>query len=439
MADRKSKLKRARAKLEHKLTRGWQRAVFASPQREDGSCEQQVIEGPGALAADDPGFADHFRRLFEAAEAAAAAGLVKHTFVLDERERVDLDARHGHVKQRTLDAQTVAKIMGGKDRALRPDRSARLLRAIGIMNPDGTISARNAKKYKQVNHFVELCRPLWAESGREAHSAGESDLGPEQSEGVGPRSGPSPTRRREAHSPLRIVDLACGNSYLSFVVLEALALEGRRNGQLLGVDLRDDVIASSRARALEIGFEEHAKFIATPLERLTPAAIRAELGGPPDLAISLHACDTATDAALALAIECEVGAILCVPCCHAELARQLAALTRAQRERSPAAAVPAVLEHGLLRRTMGELLTDALRVELLEACGYSVTTLEFVGSEHTPKNLLLRALRSRPLAPAKWRLDPVRARCDQLGVEPALLRALIRTQAAGLGDAAPVQ
>jgi hypothetical protein len=147
---------------------------------------------------------------------------------------------------------------------------------------------------------------------------------------------------------------------------------------------------------------------------------------------------------LALAIECEVAAILCVPCCQAELARQLAALTHAQRERSPAAVVPAALDHGLLRRTLGEVLTDALRVELLEACGYTVATLEFVGSEHTPKNLLLRALRSASRAPAKWRLDPVRARCEQLGVEPALLRALIQLQRSpgerrGLGEKARLE
>lgn len=391
MAARPHKLARARAKLERKLARGWQRAVFASPQREDGSAEQQVVDGPGVLESGDPRFAEHFQQLFEAAERAAAAGLVKHTFVLDERERVELDARHGHVKQRTLDAQTLAKIMGGKQRALRPDRSARLLRAIGIMNPDGTISARNAKKYKQVNHFVELCKPLWA--GR----------APDQ--------------------PLRIVDLACGNSYLSFVVLEALALEGR-SARLLGIDRREDVIATSRARAAEIGFAEQVSFVAAPLEQLTPARIEAELGGTPDLAISLHACDTATDAALTLAIDCGVGAILCVPCCQAELARQLAALTPAQRERSAVGVIPAALEHGLLRRTLADVLTDALRVELLQACGYAVATLEFVGSEHTPKNLLLRALRSGALAPADWRLEPVRARCEQLGVEPALLRGL---------------
>ena len=389
----KSKLFRARTKLERKLARGWQRAVFTTPQRDDGSRDERVVEGPGPLADGDPGFAALFEAVLALAEQAAEAGLVKQTFVLDERERVELDARHGHVKQRSLDEQTVTKIMGGKDRSLRPDRSADLLRAIGIMNADGTISARNAKKYKQVNHLVELCQPVLGQ--------------------------PS-----ESNEPLRIVDLACGNSYLSFVLLEALRLDDR-SARLLGVDLREDVIATSRARADTIGFGDNARFLAVPLEQLDPAAIEAELGGPPDLAISLHACDTATDAALALAIQAGVASILCVPCCQAELARQLAALSPAQRGRS---AIPAVLEHGLLRRSYGDLLTDALRVELLEACGYEVAVVEFVASTHTPKNLMLRAVRRRQRAPADWKLGPIRARCAQLGVDPALLRALTGLQ-----------
>lgn len=368
-----NKLARARAKLERKLADGWERAVFASPQRPDGSREQRVIEGPLPFA-----------ELMRAAEAAAGEGLVKQTFVIDARRRLELDARHGHVKQRVLDEQTVDKIMGGKERPLRPDRSAALLRAIGIMNPDGTISARSAKKYKQVNHLVELCRPLWA--------------------GRGPEAG-----------PLRIVDLACGNSYLSFVLLEALRLEGL-DARLLGVDLREELIAHSRERAEQIGFGERARFVRRELEALDPETIAAALDGPPQVAISLHACDTATDAALSVAIEAEVEWILCVPCCQAELARQL--------EGARAVLVPAAVEQGLLRRNFGELLTDALRVELLEACGYEVAVVEFIASSHTPKNLLLRARRARARKPNAWRLEGVRARCSELGVDPALLRAL---------------
>jgi SAM-dependent methyltransferase len=367
--------------------------VFASPRDEAGSRDEQVLEGPGPLTSDAE-FEAAFTSLLTHAEFAAAAGRVKQTFVLDERRRLELDARHGQLKQRTLDDSTVDKLMGGKQRVLRPDRSAALLQAIGIMNADTTISARNAKKYKQVNHLVELCRPTW-----EKLAAG---------------------RAVDAGRPLRIVDLACGNSYLAFVLLEALRLV-ELPARLLGVDLRDDVIASSRERAAAIGFGDRSAFIAAELEALDPVQLAAELGGPIDLALALHACDTATDAALALAISAGASAILAVPCCQAELARQL----RADGSLGEAL-VPALIEQGLLRRGLGELLTDALRIELLEACGYTVTALEFVDSEHTPKNLLLRAHRRHtgPSEPSAWKLEPTEQRCHRLGVDPALLRSL---------------
>ena len=405
MSRRRSAITRVRARLERKLAKGWQRAVFASPRAADGSREERVVEGPGANEGKEDlssrMIAERFAALMAEAEAAAREGLVKQTYVIDERRRVELDARHGHLKQRVLDEQTVAKIMGGKDRALRPDQSASLLRAIGIMNADGTISARNAKKYKQVNHLVELCRPVWARRREALASSGEA---------------------------LRIVDLACGNSYLSFVLLEALRLDGIE-ARLLGVDRREQLVATSEARAQQIGVGERARFVVGELEQWEPLELERELGGPVDLAISLHACDTATDAALALAIRAEVEAILCVPCCQAELARQLAEARGRARAEAAALASPAALEHGLLRRAYGDLLTDALRVDMLEACGYRVAVLEFVASSHTPKNLLLRASRVEARAPAQWQLEPIRRRCEALAVDPALLRALSQLQA----------
>lgn len=384
-----------RARLHRQLAGGWLRAVFARPQGQGdapGERDEQVVPGPGRQ---DEGFAEFevaFAALIAASEQATAQGRVKQTFVIDERRRLELDARHGQIKARTLDDATIDKVMGGKQRVLRPDRSAVLLQAIGIMNADSTISARNAKKYKQVNHLVELCRPTWEKLAT--------------------------TRTISAEQPLRIVDLACGNSYLAFVLLEALRV-AELPARLLGVDLRDDVIASSRERAAEIGFEDRARFVATRLERLELATLEHELGGPPDLALALHACDSATDAALALAIRSGVGAILAVPCCQAELARDLPA---SLGERL----VPALLEQGLLRRSLGELLTDALRIEILDACGYTVTTLEFVDSEHTPKNLLIRAHRRGrgSVDRASWKLARVQARCRELGLEPTLLRLL---------------
>lgn len=388
-----------RARLHRQLAGGWLRAVFARPLAQgehEAERDEQVVAGPGRQL-EGADYDTAFAELIAAAEQAAAQGRVKQTFVVDERSRLELDARHGHIKARTLDDAKVDKVMAGKQRVLRPDRSAALLQAIGIMNADGSISARNAKKYKQVNHLVELCRPTWEKLAM--------------------------TRKITREQPLRIIDLACGNSYLAFVLLEALRV-AELPAVLLGIDVRDDVIASSRERAEQIGFGEHARFVATRLEALAPAQVEAELGGPPDLALALHACDSATDAALALAIRAGVGAILAVPCCQAELARTL---PDSLGERL----VPALLEQGLLRRSLGELLTDALRIELLDACGYAVTTLEFVDSEHTPKNLLIRAhRRGRGLERRSWKLDAVQARCEALGLAPTLLR-LLQTSDAG--------
>jgi len=372
------------------LRRGWTRAVFAAPQGEDGARAEQVVAGPGSGVAPTP---EQLAALFTAAREAARSGLFKQTYVLDERRRVQVDARHGRPALRTLDEAAARKVMGGKDRTLRPDTSDALLRAIGIMNADGSISATHARKYKQVNHLAALCRPTLERL--------------------------TAARPRSAADPLRVLDLACGNAYLSFVLAEVLRQDGVPL-RLHGVDVRDDVVARSRERAATLEMADRLSFArATIAEAESDAAVA--LGGPPDLVLALHACDTATDEALALAIRLGAPAVLSVPCCQHELAAQLAA-------RDPATApVPAILEHGLLRGAYADLLTDALRVEILGACGYDVAVVEFVSSEHTAKNLLLRCHRRHPYAPvdrARWRLAPVRARCDQLGVSPDLLRRL---------------
>lgn len=375
------------------LRRGWTRAVFAAPQQAEGGLseprEEQVLAGPGAGVAPSP---EQLAALFAAARSAAQAGLFKHTYVIDETRRVQVDARHGRPSVRTLDEAAARKVMGGKDRTLRPDTSADLLRAIGIMNADGSISATHARKYKQVNHLAELCRPTW-----------------ERLTAVRPRS---------PEAPLRALDLACGNAYLSFVLAEVLRREGVPL-RLHGVDVREDVVARSRERAGTLGMTG-LSFARASIAEAEASASEA-LGGVPDLVVALHACDTATDEALALAIRLGVPAVLSVPCCQHELAAQLA------RQDESSAPVPALLAHGLLRGAYADLLTDALRVEILAACGYEVAVVEFVSSEHTAKNVLLRAHRRHPYAPVdreRWRLAPIAARCAQLGVSPDLLRRL---------------
>jgi SAM-dependent methyltransferase len=382
----------ALARLRKTLTRhareGWARAVFARP---GGDEAPVVIEGPGAGTVDEASVV----ALVSAAEAAAAEGRVKQTLVLDEQRRVKVDARHGRGTVVALDDARALKVMGGKEKALRPDASAPLLRVIGIMNADGTISADNAKKYKQVNHFVELCRPVWERLvAQRAVSEAE---------------------------PLRVLDLGCGNGYLGFVLVEALRL-AEVPVRLHGVDRRADVIAQCRARAEALGRAGLTFQEASIAEVVTAGgSLAGALGGAPDLVVALHACDTATDDALALAVRTGASSILAAPCCQHELAEQL------RGAEGSAAPVPALLQHSILRQDYAAGLTDALRVELLEACGYHVDAIEFVGSQHTPKNLLLRAHRRHPgvtVDPARWRLDRVRERCKALGVNPRLLAAL---------------
>ncbi len=391
MAVHDGTIARMRSTVARHLRRGFVRAVFARPGSEGQGDE--ILEGSGQ-APDAAMTTDLLRR----ATAAAKNGLVKHTWVLDEHTRLLVDARHGGGKLVTLDDARVDKMMGGKDRGLRPDTSGELLRTIGIMNADGTVSAKHAKKYKQITHFMELCRPVWEAT----------------------------TRRRtvDASHPLHVLDLGCGNGYLTFVIAEALRL-AEIPAKIHGVDVRADVIERSTARAVSLGWDE-LTFSCASIDAFGsgPAArdaVAGALGGPPDLIVALHACDTATDDAIALAIELGAPSLLVAPCCQHELADQL-------RPAALAALSPAIASQGLLRQDFAATLTDAVRIDILEAMGWSVDTLEFVGDSHTPKNLLIRALlRGRPGEPD--RLRGVRERCEALGIMPRLLARLTAPKA----------
>ena len=206
--------------------------------------------------------------------------------------------------------------------------------------------------------------------------------------------------------PPRIVDVACGNGYLTFVLAEALKL-AEIPSTLWGIDIREDLVANCRERSETMGWS-NTKFTVGRLADVQPTE-------PPDILLALHACDTATDEALALGIRSAAPVLLVAPCCQRELAAQLEKNTDG-----------AITKHGLLRREYGSVLTDALRVEMLTACGYKVDVVEFVESTHSAKNLLLRAHRrpgaGKALTPEA--LIRLRERCEALGVEPTLLKLL---------------
>jgi len=207
-----------------------------------------------------------------------------------------------------------------------------------------------------------------------------------------------------AEGPLRIVDFGCGRSYLTFALHHLLTELRGREVELVGIDLKADVVADCVALAERLG-SRGLRF-----EQGDIAGFDA--GGDVDLVVSLHACDTATDEALAQAVRWRAAVILAVPCCHQEALRQL----------QPPADLGPLLRHGLMRERFASLATDGLRAQLLELAGYRTQLVEFVDLEHTPKNVLIRATRGRAAgADVRAAYESMR---DSLGLEPTLERLL---------------
>ena len=242
---------------------------------------------------------------------------------------------------------------------------------LGVMTPEGKVRKSRYDKFRQVNRFLELVDDVVTAL---------------------PQGG-----------TLRIVDFGCGKSYLTFALHHLLTVLRGREVELVGLDLKDDVIATCSSLVDRLG-SRGLRF-----ERGAIAGFEAH--GRIDLVVSLHACDTATDEALAQAVRWEAAVVLAVPCCQKEAYRQL---------RSDL--LQPLLRHGLARERLAALVTDALRAQLLELAGYRTQLVEFVDLEHTPKNVLIRAVRGAPAGPeARRAYEELR---DSLGLEPSLERLL---------------
>ncbi len=208
----------------------------------------------------------------------------------------------------------------------------------------------------------------------------------------------------ELPSPLRVVDLGCGNAYLTFAAYRYLAGRGV-TVEVVGVDVREDQRVRNSAVAAELGCAEQVTFVAGTIEEAT-------VPFEPDLVLALHACDTATDQALARAVGWRARWVLAAPCCHHDIAAQLKGTTTP----SP---YGEVTRHAILRERFADVLTDSLRAALLRLHGYRVDVVEFIDSAHTPRNLMLRARRTGA-APTPEQRDEYAALTGQWGVTPAL-------------------
>lgn len=243
---------------------------------------------------------------------------------------------------------------------------------LGVMTQNGNIVNAHYDKFRQINRFLEYIEDIL----------------------------PSLPTDRE----LRILDFGCGKSYLTFAIYYYLKVLKGYPVRITGLDLKEDVIRHCNELAVKYGYDK--------LEFLCGDIAYYDGCSQVDMVVTLHACDTATDYALAKAVGWGAKVILSVPCCQHELNKQMK-----NDLLSP------VLHYGILKERMAALMTDGLRAQILEANGYRTQILEFIDMAHTPKNLLIRAVYNGHCADNKAQIDELLAAFD---VNPTLYRLLCK-------------
>ncbi len=266
---------------------------------------------------------------------------------------------------------------------IRPEQpaAAQMLKAIGIMGDNGKVKNDKIRKYNQIDHFIELIDPMLRRLRDAKASSGAND------------------------KTINIVDCACGKSYLSFALCYYIRFVLKAPCRFTGLDYNKIVIDDSKRIAETLGYT-NMKFIETDIGKYEPDRQY-------DLLITLHACDIATDLALRFGIDHGVGAMVCVPCCHKEMNSQNYHLEP----------VEPLLKYGILKARIADSLTDGLRALYLEALGYEVSMVEYISPLDTPKNLMMRCVKTREFNPAAMRrFDDI---CAALGVDLSIAKAAL--------------
>lgn len=246
---------------------------------------------------------------------------------------------------------------------------------LGVQTKEGKIVDKKYKKYKQINRFLEFVKDVLPELPKDR--------------------------------PVKIIDFGCGKSYLTFAVYYYLHIMNGRDVEMIGLDLKKDVIAHCNRMA--------EKYEYTSLHFLEGDISTYDGADSADMVITLHACDVATDFALDKAVHWNAKVILSVPCCQHELNAQIGNDM-----------LEPLLKYGILKERFAALLTDALRANLLEQHGYEVQILEFIDMEHTPKNLLIRAVKRGEKADKKQEKleNSYKTLCDELNAHGTLEKIL---------------
>ncbi len=215
---------------------------------------------------------------------------------------------------------------------------------LGVMNENGNVHKKRYNKFRQINKFLEMVSDVVSNLNKD--------------------------------KTINIVDFGCGKSYLTFALYHYLVNMQGIDVNIVGLDLKEDVINLCSKLAIELNFDK-LKFFKGDIKGF-------EGFDKVDMVVTLHACDTATDDALVKAVEWEADVILSVPCCQHELFNKI---------HNPV--MKSMVKHGIIKERLSALITDSIRAEILEILGYSTQIMEFIDMEHTPKNILIRAVKSK--------------------------------------------
>ena len=251
---------------------------------------------------------------------------------------------------------------------------------LGVMTPEGRVVHKSFDKFRQINRFLEYIEDV--------------------------------TDRLPVDREIRIIDFGCGKSYLTFAIYHYLNVIRGLDVRITGLDLKEDVIGKCNALAKKYSYDK-LRFECGDIADYDANMSCENV----DMVVTLHACDTATDYALYNAIRWNAGVILSVPCCQHEVNGQI-----------DSQLLKPVMKYGIIKERMSALITDGVRAELLTACGYNVQLLEFIDMEHTPKNIMIRAVKKSGSTGGS--IDPgnlsdgLKEMLTEMRIQPALYRLL---------------
>lgn len=252
------------------------------------------------------------------------------------------------------------------------------LQQLGVLDKNGRVLKDKGDKFKQINKFVEVIESLL--KNHKTLSNG---------------------------TPINVVDMGSGKGYLTFALYDYLATQLKLNASVAGVEIRQDLIDKCNAIAKSVGFQK----------------LHFELGyigdyelGETDILIALHACNTATDDAIAKGIAANAELIICAPCCHKQVRKSMTA----------SEGLESILQHGILKERQAEIVTDAIRALLMEANGYKTKVFEFISTEHTGKNLMIVGQKTDQKTDSSKYLDEVEKLKKQFGIPQHYLESLLK-------------